>query len=176
MLRLTMTLAIWLCPLVATAAPLGTEVWGGYTTLRIPRDAVTLPQGWAAGAAVPVFRMIGATAEVGSNRRVLQASGADIALRVIDVMTGVRLTARVGRATEFAHFMVGMVQARGAAFGQTDAHTNFAVQPGLGINYPLTTRLHARAGFDARVVRAGDVAQSPGAQFRWLVGFAYRIP
>lgn len=168
-----MILAVWLWPLVATAAPSGSEVWGGYSRLRIPRDAVTLPQGWAAGAAVPVFRMIGATAEVGSNRRVLQASGADVTLRVSDVMAGVRLTARVGRATEFAHVMVGMVQARGAAFGQTEAHVNLAVQPGLGINYPLTSRLHARAAFDARVVRAGDVAQSPGAQFRWLVGLVY---
>ena len=176
MLRLTMTLVLWLCPLVAMAAPSGTEVWGGYTTLRIPRDAVTLPQGWAAGVAVPVFRMIGATAEVGSNRRVLRASGADVSLRVIDVMTGLRLTARVGRVTEFAHLMIGVVQGRGAAFGQTEAHTNLAVQPGLGINYPLTTRLHARAAFDARVVGAGEVAQSPGAQFRWLVGVAYRVP
>lgn len=176
MLRLTMTLILWLCPLVAMAAPSGTEVWGGYTRLRIPRDAVTLPQGWVAGASVPVVRMIGVTTEVGSNRRVLRASGSDVTLRVTDVMAGLRLTARVGRATEFVHAMIGVVQGSGAAFGETEAHMNLALQPGGGIEYPVTTRLHARAAFDARVVRAGDVAQSPGAQFRWMVGLAYRVP
>lgn len=176
MLRLTMTLVLWLCPLVAMAAPGGTEVWGGYTRLRIPRDSVTLGQGWVAGAAMPVRGWLGVTAEAGLNRRVLQTSGSTVTLRVLDVMAGPRLTARVGRATEFVHLMIGAVQSSGSGFGETESHANLAVQPGLGIDYPLMRGLHARAAFDARVIRAGDVAQSPGAQFRWTLGLTYRVP
>ena len=97
-------------------------------------------------------------------------------LRVLDVMAGPRLTARVGRATEFVHLMIGAVQSSGSGFGETESHANLAVQPGLGIDYPLMRGLHARAAFDARVIRAGDVAQSPGAQFRWTLGLTYRVP
>ncbi|MFN7983921.1 MAG: hypothetical protein U0Q11_18895 [Vicinamibacterales bacterium] len=176
MLRLAMTLVLWLCPLAAMAAPGGTEVWGGYTTLRIPRDAVTLRQGWVAGTLIPVSRVLGVTAEVGGNRRVLRASGSDVTLGVLDVMAGPRLSARVGRATEFVHVLVGAAQGRGAAFGETEAHTNFAVQPGIGLDYPLTTRLHARAAFDARLLRDGEVGQSAGSQFRWTLGLVYRVP
>lgn len=171
-----MTLVLWLCPLAAMAAPAGTEVWGGYTTLRIPRDAVTLRQGWVAGTLIPVSRVLGVTAEVGGNRRVVRASGSDVTLRVLDVMAGPRLTARLGRATEFVHVMIGSVHSSGSAFGETETHTNLALQPGLGLDYPLTTRLHTRVAFDARLLGPADVAQSAGSQFRWTLGLVYRVP
>lgn len=162
--------------LVSTAAAAQTtyELSGGYSMARDPRDDVTLPAGWTAGAGIGLTRTLSAVADVSAQYKTVPFADASARLSVVTAMGGARAAARIGPLTEFAQVLAGVVRASGSAFGATSVDTSFAVQPGAGIDYPLRGAFALRAQLDVRFIRSQTNATNAGYQVRFAAGVVYR--
>ena len=98
----------------------------------------------------------------------------DARLTIHAALAGVRGSARLGRLTEFGQIVAGLVRTSGSAFGATTTVHAIGVQPGAGIDYPLTPRWAARAELDVRLIAAQQDAQNAGTPLRFAVCLVYR--
>lgn len=169
-----MMLLLCLLPHAASAQP-SVEISGGYSLARDPRDEVTLPAGWVAGAAISVTGWLAAVADVSGQYTTIPLLGSDARLSVHTVMGGARASARIGRLTEFGQLLVGIVRASGSAFGSTNVNHSLGIQPGIGVDYPVTRRVSARAELDVRLIRNQPNTNNSGYQDRFVAGLAYRV-
>lgn len=150
------------------------EISGGYSLAHDPRDEVTLPGGWMAGTAVGLTSLLSVVADVSGQHRTIALLGDDARLAVLSLTGGVRASASVGRLTEFGQIVAGAVRTSGSAFGSTAIRHSASVQPGIGVDYPLTRRWAARAQIDVRLMRSQPDAQNGGLQYRFVAGLVYR--
>jgi hypothetical protein len=150
------------------------EISGGYSLAHDFRDQITLPAGWMAGAAIDLTPAFAAVADVSGQYKTVALLNADARLSVHTVLAGVRASARVGRLTEFGQVLAGVVRASGSAFGSTTTVNAIGVQPGAGVDYPLTARWAARAELDIRLIAAQQDAQNAGTQLRFAGCLVYR--
>jgi len=175
------TAALLLVLLLAWPRPAGAqrpfEIAGGYALARDPRDQVTLKAGWIAGAAMALTPPLSAVGEASGQYATIPLVGldADARLGMQTLMAGVRASGRIGVLTEFAQAVAGIARASGSAFGATSASRSFAVQPGVGVDYPLTPRWAARAQLDVRLLRSQPDATNGGYQIRFAAGLVYRV-
>jgi hypothetical protein len=156
------------------AAAQSVEVSGGYSLARDPRDAVTLSAGWMAGAAFPVVSVLSAVADASGQYATIALANTDATLTMHALLGGVRAAGRIGVLTEFAQVLAGVARASGSAFGSTSAARSFAVQPGIGIDYPLAAAWAVRAQFDVRLIRSQPAATNGGSQYRFVAALVYR--
>jgi len=150
------------------------EISGGYSLAHDYRDQVTLPAGWIAGGAIDLTPAFAAVAEVSGQYKTVALLNTDARLSVHTVLAGVRASARVGPVTEFGQILAGVVRTSGSAFGSTTTVRALGVQPGAGVDYPLTARWTARAELDVRLIAAQQDAQNGGTQLRLAAGLVYR--
>jgi hypothetical protein len=151
-------------------------VCGGYTFVHDAKNDVSLPAGWFAGGAVGVTDWLSAIADVGGSYKTLDAFGSEVHLSAHAAMFGGRASARIGRLTEFAELLAGVVRGSGSAFGFTNTTTAFALQPGGGVDYPLSARLAARAQLDVRFIRNRPDGNEAGYEYRFAAAIVYRFP
>jgi hypothetical protein len=151
------------------------ELSGGYSFVRDPRNDTSLPIGWMAGGGVTLNDWLSAVADVSGNHKTISAFGSDVHISVHTAMGGVRGSVRVGRLTEFAQVLVGVVRGSGTAFGFTNTTNALGVQPGLGVDYPLNQKLAGRAQFDVRFIHSQPDGNDPGYEYRFVAGIVYRL-
>jgi hypothetical protein len=154
-----------------TFAPL--EVSGGYAFVRDPRNDISLPIGWMIGGGVTLTGWLSAVADVSGSHKTISAFGSDVRISVHTAMAGVRGSVRVGRLTEFAQVVAGVVRGSGTAFGFTSTTNAFGVQPGLGVDYPLSPRLAGRAELDVRFIHSQPAGNDAGYEYRFVAGIVY---
>ena len=169
-----LVLLLCLLPHPASAQP-SVEVSGGYSLARDPRDEVTLPAGWMAGAAVGLTHWLSAVADASGQYTTIALVGSEARLSVHTVMGGVRASARIGALTQFGQVLVGIVRASGSAFGSTEVSHSLGIQPGVGADYPLTRTFTARAELDIRLIRHQPTTDNSGYEYRFVTGLVYRI-
>ena len=157
-----------------TLAQAGFEISGGYAIARDPRDEVTLPAGWMAGAALSLTPTFSAVADVSAQNKTVALFNTDARLSVLSAMAGVRAAARIGVLTEFGQLLVGVVRASGSAFGSTTTGRSLSVQPGVGVDYPIAKAWLARAELDLRLLAAQPETFNAGYQYRFVAGLVYR--
>ncbi len=150
------------------------EFAGGYSLAHDPRDQLTLTAGWIATAAIGLTPAFSAVADVSGQYRTIPLLNADARFTVHTVMGGVRGSARLGRLTEFGQILAGVVRTSGSAFGSTTVAHTIGLQPGVGIDYPVTPRWAARAEFDVRLIAAQPDTHEGGTQFRGAACLVYR--
>ena len=151
------------------------EISGGYSLAHDSRDIVLLPAGWAAGAAfglTPIFSLV---ADVSGQYTTITLVDTDVRLGVQTLMGGVRASGRIGVFTEFGQLLVGVVRTSGSAFGSTNTASSFGIQPGIGLDYPLTPAWAARAELDIRLIGDQPDANNSGYQLRFVAGLVYQI-
>src|SRR4051812_17744807 len=95
------------------------EISGGYAIARDPRDAVTLPAGWMAGAALSLSTAFSAVVDLSGQYKTVALFDSDARLSTHTAMAGVRASGRIGVMTEFAQVLAGVMRANGSAFGAT---------------------------------------------------------
>jgi hypothetical protein len=149
------------------------EVSGGYSLAHDPRDAVTLPAGWFAGAAIGLTSALSAVADVSGQYATIDLFDTDARLTAHSVMGGLRLSARLGRITEFGQVLAGVVHTSGSAFGSTTSGQSIGVQPGAGIDYPLARTWSARAELDIRLIASQPGTTNGGHQYRFVAALVY---
>jgi hypothetical protein len=71
--------------------------------------------------------------------------------------------------------VVGDVRVAGSAFGATTISHSLEAQPGVGLDYPLTSRLSARAQLHLRLIGSQPDAGNRGYQYRFAAGGVYRV-
>jgi hypothetical protein len=170
---LPLVLLLCLSPRSATAQ-MRFEVSGGYSLAHDPRDAVTLPAGWMAGAALSLNPTLSTVADASGQYRSIALFDTEARLSVLTLMGGIRASGRIGALTEFVQLLAGLVRASGSAFGATTSARSASVQPGVGFDYPLATAWAARAELDIRVMRSQPDATNGGAQYRFVAALVYR--
>ena len=119
-------------------------------------DKVTFPAGWAVSAAAPLTRWLSVAADVDGQYKTIPSFGSDVRLTSHAVTAGLRASARLGRFTEFGQVLGGIVQSTGTAFGATAARVFASVQPGLGLDYPLSANWAVRGEIDVRFISTGQ--------------------
>jgi opacity protein-like surface antigen len=159
----------------ASAQTRSIEIFGGYSLVDDTKAETVLPAGWSAGAALTLTPWFAAVGDTAGHYTTVQTFDANVRLTTHAVMGGGRAFARVGRLTEFAQILAGVVRGSGSVFGATETNTVFAYQPGAGVDYPLTDRLAARAQLDVRVVRNNSGGIEGGPTFRFCASLVYRI-
>jgi hypothetical protein len=150
------------------------DLSGGYALAHDWRDQVTLPAGWMAGAAIDLTPAFAAVVEVSGQSKTVALLNADARLTIYTALAGVRGSARLGRLTEFGQIVAGVVRTSGSAFGATTTVHAIGVQPGAGVDFPLTPRWAARAELDIRLIAAQEDAQNGGTQLRFAACLVYR--
>lgn len=169
-------LSAWLCLAVPAAAqPHAVEISAGYTFVHDAKNDISLPAGWIAGGAVAITQWLAAAADVSGSYKTEEAFGAALHFRTHAIVAGGRVQARLGRATEFAQLLAGLVRGSGTAFGFSETTNAFAVQPGAGLDYPLTDRLAVRGQVDVRFIRNQPEGNEAGYEYRFSAAVVYRI-
>jgi hypothetical protein len=167
-------LAVSLC-LAVPAAAQPIEISGGYAFVHDAKNDISLPAGWMAGGAVSITRWLAAAVDVSGSYKSEEAFGAELRFRTHAIVGGGRVHARLGRATEFAQLLAGVVRGSGTAFGFTETTSAFAVQPGVGRDYPLSNRLAARGQLDVRFIRNQPNGNEAGYEYRFSAAIVYRV-
>jgi len=176
-MRRALSIVLLLCVLPRPAsAQTGFEISGGYAVARDPRDEITLPAGWMAGAALTLTPTFSAVADVSGQYKTIALFNTEARLNVLTAMAGVRAAARIGALTEFGQLLVGVVRASGSAFGSTTTSRSLSVQPGFGVDVPLAKAWLARAELDLRLIAAQPDTVNAGYQYRFVTGLVYRHP
>ena len=170
---LPLLLLLSLAPHPASAQP-AIEVSGGYAIARDPRDDVTLPAGWIAGVALDRSRAIAIVAEVSGQYRTVPLVGSEARLSIHTVLGGTRASARIGAVTEFVQVLAGVLRTGGSAFGASTAGYSLAIQPGFGVDYPLTRQVSARGELDLRFLNSRQETGGRGYQYRAVAALVYR--
>ena len=138
-----------------------------------------LPAGWYVEIARNVNRWFGIVGEVGGayktkGERISNNQIADVASTLHTFMGGVRLSARLNRRIVLVHpVLVGAAHASvrtdAGAQALTSSETQFALQPGLGINLAVTEDFGIRVAADyRRVVVGGDRIDEN--EYRFILG------
>ena len=167
-------LLLLLC-LPRSAAAQALEISGGYSLAHDPRDRVTLPSGWMAGAAIGLTPAFSLVADASGQYKTIDLFIDNARLRVHTVMGGGRAAARVGRLTEFGQVLIGVVRTSGSAFGVTTTGQSLGVQPGIGVDYPRDAPWAARAQLDVRLIRPQADASNGGLQYRFVAALTRRF-
>jgi opacity protein-like surface antigen len=162
----------------AQGAPAG-EVAGGYVFMRDFEIDTNFPLGWFASAGVNLSEMFTVVGEVSGSYATIDLFGTDVDANVHTFMGGARFVRRMDRVTPFAQVLVGLARAGGGVdflgVQISDAVTDFAIQPGGGVDVRLTERLSARVGADYRRIFSED---ADGSELRFtggiVVGFGSR--
>jgi hypothetical protein len=157
------------------AAQARPEIFAGYAFVHDAKNAVSLPAGWMAGGAWPLADWLSAVGDVSGGYSTEHQFGAELQLRAYGIFGGARASSRLGRVTEFAELLAGVVRGSGAAFGFTETTSAFALQPGVGVDYPLSARLAARGELDVRFIRNGPDGNEAGYEYRVAAAIVYRI-
>jgi hypothetical protein len=170
-----------LCVLVlAIAAPSASqeppdsfEWFVGYSYLHSPGGSVlaatasddNFPLGWTAGGARRVWRSMSIVGEATGHYKSRTTLVEDVTLSYHAFLGGPRVSARLGRLTEFGQVLTGVTHGHASAFGTTVAATDLSLQPGGGLDYAINPSVAARLQFDYRWIRPSDGRDSTN-QFR----------
>lgn len=151
------------------------ELSGGYSLARDPRDEITLPAGWVAGAAMKLTPTFSVVADVSGQYRTIALVNTDARLSAHTLMGGVRASGQIGALTEFVQVLAGVVRASGSAFGSTSTARSLGIQPGVGLDYPLTHAWAARVELDVRLQGNQPDASNEGYEYRFAAALIYRV-
>src|SRR5262245_41946367 len=102
------------------------EIFGGYAFANDEKTQTEFPAGWSAGTALTLNPWFAAVGDVAGHYATVQTFDADVQLTMHAVMGGGRAFARIGRLTEFAQLLAGIVHGSGTLFGSTETNTVFA--------------------------------------------------
>ena len=158
------------------------EIYAGYSYLDDPSNAVLaittrddqFRVGWAAGLAWPIGTWLSAVGEASGHYKRKTSFDDDVHVSFHACMGGPRVSARVGRLTEFAQLLAGATHAHASAFGIDVGVTAFSLQPGGGVDYPIASRLSARLELDYRWLRQSAEGRAHASQFRAVAAIVYR--
>src|SRR5262245_37485153 len=176
------TIALTLAPDASAQTKTSTEIFGGYSYLQDPGNAVLavtardnqFRAGWVAGAAQPMWRWLTIAGEASGHYKRRTSLDDTVRVSYHAFLAGPRASVRLGRLSEFAQVLAGVAHGHASAFGIDVGVTALSVQPGGGIDYAIAARLAARLELDYRWIRNGADGREHASQFRAVAALVYR--
>ena len=142
-------------PVMAQDTP-SVEIGLGYSYLHDSDIKENLPLGWYADIAGNVNHWLGLVAEVGGNYKTVDSgigdNTLDLKLSVHTAMGGLRLTHRGDGANFYGQVLAGAARATIKFMEESDSVTDFALQPGVGLELGTGGSVGLRIGGDYRRV------------------------
>ena len=144
----------------------------GYSMMHDSDAETNFPFGWFASVGKTVTPMWAIVGDISGNYKRLQAApGVDVKLRVHTFMAGPKLYARQGQMTPWAQLLLGAASLSGSAFGIGASETDFAFQPGGGIDFDVQNNFGVRFGGNMRFIRSSG---STVKEFQFIAGVVFR--
>jgi len=146
----------------------------GYSVLRDDTVGRKNSSGWLASVSGDLNRWFGLTGEVGDNVAPRSVFGTDTHLGVSSFFGGPHVTTNIGRhASPFAHLLVGAVRTTSKTNGFSASDVDYAIQPGVGMDWWLKPNIGIRVGGDYRRIPTQEFTGSSG--FRFQIGIVVDI-
>jgi hypothetical protein len=149
------------------------DVSGSYSFLR-DQEVEENFHGWLASITGNVNRWLGITGEFGGNYKTLDVSGSDVRVSVHSFLGGPRFVGRANpKITPFAQILLGAARASESHADEDeldDSTTEFALQPGGGVDVWLRPNVGLRVGGDYRRIFTEDEGTN---EFRFHVGIVF---
>jgi hypothetical protein len=145
----------------------------GYSILHDSDAEETFPMGWLFAGGVNLGSNVALVGEAGGNYKTVSVLGTDVNLRVHSFLGGVRVQNRRPKAMPFGQVLVGLAHMGASALGEGDSSNGFAIQPGGGVDIPLSSSLGARVQGDYRMIRS-DGETGNEFRFGFSLVFAFR--
>jgi hypothetical protein len=152
-------------PALAQDAPT-VDLAGGYSFLN-DQDLEDNLHGWVASAAGNVNRWFAVVGEIGGNYKTIDVLGTDVKFSVYSFMGGPRFMGRPGKVAPFGQLLMGAVRGSVSVLGESESVSDFALQPGGGVDFWLTQSFGIRIGGDYRRIFAEDEGSD---EFRFYTG------
>jgi outer membrane protein with beta-barrel domain len=157
-------------PVSASAQTAGAwEIGAGYSYLQDSPDRTNLPAGWMVDGAVALTHWLSVVGDVSRNTHTVL----DVDLSTYAILGGARASARIGPFTEFGQLLAGTAHASSTVVGVTSSASNFALQPGAGLDYPLSRAVSARLQVDFRSIAGGGAGKDPRHDFRFVAAIVF---
>lgn len=190
-----MRCSVWTAVLmVATAVPAfaqqglapAYDVSVGYSLLRdqdlAEQDLAESLHGWLASVGINFNRWLGVVGEVGGNYKTFEfeppSAGVepDINLSVLSFMGGPRFASHASPSfTPYGQFLLGVARGSVEFMDESESSSEFAIQPGGGIDIWMIPDIGIRVGADYRRIFIDDLEDDGGAnEFRFHVGIVIR--
>jgi hypothetical protein len=131
------------------------QAFAGYAWLDDVTDKVTFPAGWALGVAGRLNTWLSVAGDSDGQYETIPSIGSSVQLTSRTVTGGPRVSARLGRFVEFGQVLGGVVWSTGTLFGSTETTRHAVLQPGVGLDYPLSRRWAVRGEIDVRFLVTG---------------------
>lgn len=165
---------------VSAQASSGQIAGGGYSFVRDYLAKENLPLGWFASGAYNITDWLAAVGEVSGSYKnydfTFDSDTFSTNTRLHSYLGGARYSRRMGGMTPFGQVLVGVTRETGGVtlFRQSigTPQTKLTLQPGGGVDVPLTDRLSARLAADYRRIFAEreNTDQKDDNQFRFAAG------
>jgi hypothetical protein len=173
-------------PAFAQLAP-AYDVSVGYSLLRdqdlAEQDLAESLHGWLASVGINFNRWLGVVGEVGGNYGTIDVEPPfvgiepfDVGLSVLSFMGGPRFASHASPSfTPYGQFLLGVVRGSVEFMDESESESEFAIQPGGGIDLWLIPDIGIRVGADYRRIFIEDLEDGGGAnEFRFHVGIVIR--
>ncbi len=132
------------------------DFWGGYQFMRDYDRGESFPEGWFVSGAGYLTNSIAIVGEVAGSRWSDTNPDFDLTANVdvTSYLGGLRVRRNVGPLSPFAQILGGGARAKATLTGfgteVTESETALAIQPGGGVDVPLTDQVAARVTLDYR--------------------------
>ena len=181
---LTLAMAV---PAFAQLAP-AYDVSVGYSLLRdnelADLDVEETLHGWLASVGFNLNRWLGIVAEGGGNYATIEfqpppefpVGPVEIDLKVLTFMAGPRFASHASPSfTPYGQFLFGVARGTVEFLDESESSSEFAIQPGGGLDIWVIPDIGIRVGADFRRIFVDDIEGDGGSnEFRFHVGIVIR--
>lgn len=152
------------------AAAQGVDFAIGYSFLHDSELDENLPRGLFASLGVGFNDWLALVGEASGNRKTFEEFPEDVTLKVDFYGAGLRFNGRSGRAKPYAQVLFGGARGRVSALGLTESGSEFAWQPGAGVDAYFSRSVGLRFGVNGRFIQAEDATLK---EFQVVVGLVF---
>ena len=156
--------------LAADAVPI--EVSGGYSYLHDQEASSNFPSGWTGSVSAALNSRLSVVGELGGSYQTLTAPSGNVTGHIYSFLGGARYTAyAAGKVSVFGQALVGAARSSLSADPTVSPETDFAFQPGGGVDITLAPKWAVRVQGDFRAVRASGATTN---QERVAAGIVFK--
>jgi hypothetical protein len=139
------------------AAAQGVDFAAGYSFLHDNESSQDFPAGFFASLGVSPTSWLAIVGEIASNRKTFDELGEEIKLNVDFYGVGVRFRGKSGAARPWGQLLVGAARGLIRFRGESESGSEFAWQPGAGVDAYFSRSVGLRFGVNGRFIQGQDV-------------------
>ena len=148
------------------------EASGGYSYLHDQDASSNFPSGWTGSVSAGINSRLSVVGELGGSYQTLTTPSGNVTGHIYSFLGGARYTAySAGKVSVFGQALIGAARSSLGADTTVSPETNFAFQPGGGMDVTLAPKWAVRVQGDFRAVR---VSGATTKQERVAAGIVFK--